>query len=394
MDRRGEAERALEVIGRIYDGALQPEAWSGIVRAIVEFVGGAKGLILTSTTRPDQGGFVFPYGLSESALQQWADRYIEHDLWTQAGVRKNVFREANVVLDEELVSEQEFLGSVLYQEFFRPLRVARLCAGIVFGQGTPGVPPTACSVYRDISDPRFGEEERDRMRLLIPHVSRAFGVLYRLRDADLKLAATRAALDRLGSGIVLLDPRGGVVHANRAARRALDEADGLALRAPRPGSSERRLSAEAPRVLADLEAAIADCLRPTALEAPHFSKTLSVPRSSGRADLVLQFAPLPPANPFGDDRGQARAIVFITERDSPIELDHALLARLYGLTPSEAALAERLAGGDPLAAAAASHGIAESTARSHLARIFEKTGTHRQAELVKLLVSLAATGTS
>jgi DNA-binding CsgD family transcriptional regulator len=60
------------------------------------------------------------------------------------------------------------------------------------------------------------------------------------------------------------------------------------------------------------------------------------------------------------------------------------------VTPAEGRLAERLAAGEPLAAAARSLGISATTAKSHLARLFEKTGTSRQADLVQLLVSLGS----
>ena len=61
----------------------------------------------------------------------------------------------------------------------------------------------------------------------------------------------------------------------------------------------------------------------------------------------------------------------------------------FGLTVAEAGLAAEIVKGDGREAAARRRGISVATARSQLASIFEKTGTHRQAELVHLLLELA-----
>jgi len=54
------------------------------------------------------------------------------------------------------------------------------------------------------------------------------------------------------------------------------------------------------------------------------------------------------------------------------------------LTPAEARLAAALATGATLEQIAAAHRVTEATLRSQLRSIFSKTGTSRQAELVRL----------
>jgi DNA-binding CsgD family transcriptional regulator len=62
-----------------------------------------------------------------------------------------------------------------------------------------------------------------------------------------------------------------------------------------------------------------------------------------------------------------------------------ILDASFGLTPAEARVALGIARGETLASVAEAHGIAVTTAKTHLQSIFIKTGTHRQAELVALL---------
>jgi DNA-binding CsgD family transcriptional regulator len=78
----------------------------------------------------------------------------------------------------------------------------------------------------------------------------------------------------------------------------------------------------------------------------------------------------------------------IVEASAPTPRDGAQRLRLtYGLTEAEARFAEEILKGDGKRAAAERCGISYSTARTHLSRIFDKTGVHRQAALVRLLKS-------
>ena len=63
-----------------------------------------------------------------------------------------------------------------------------------------------------------------------------------------------------------------------------------------------------------------------------------------------------------------------------------MLRALYGLTAAEAVLTRLLVQGLPLAEAAAQLGVRVQTVRTRLKTIFEKTDTHRQAELVRLVL--------
>jgi DNA-binding CsgD family transcriptional regulator len=65
-----------------------------------------------------------------------------------------------------------------------------------------------------------------------------------------------------------------------------------------------------------------------------------------------------------------------------------LLIELYGLTPKEAAIATKLSEGKTVEQAAAEMEITYQTARTHLRRIYLKTGTSRQSELMLLITRL------
>ena len=383
----------LRLVDRIYQGAVDPHAWPGIIRELTDSIRSPKGLLLTNFVSPEHGGLNISIGISQSSLEKWNAHYIPHDVWTQAALSKGLFKEGAVVLDGDLIPEHEFVRSKIYRELLEQEGVGRICAGLIFASQERGVHPTTFGTYRGISDPSFGEVERETMRLFVPHLSRALGVMYRLHDAELKLVATLDALDRLAAGVLLLDTKGAVQHVNREAKRLLDTDDGLALGRSVSVGGGYDLVAHNTAAHAALVRALASVVEQDVLHVSHFSTTVEVPRPSGRRPFILQFAPLPESNEFTREPGSASAIVFITEQDRAVPLDPVTLRRLFQLTEAEVRLAERLCSGDTLKSAAARLRIAESTAKSELASVFQKTGTHRQAELVRLLVSLGSSRT-
>ena len=96
-----------------------------------------------------------------------------------------------------------------------------------------------------------------------------------------------------------------------------------------------------------------------------------------------------PADAMGPHggRGTGRVIVLIGDPEARVESPPEVLARVYGLTPTEARLAHALASGDPLETYAERAGIALSTARWTLKQVQAKTGCRRQADLVRLVLT-------
>jgi DNA-binding CsgD family transcriptional regulator len=73
--------------------------------------------------------------------------------------------------------------------------------------------------------------------------------------------------------------------------------------------------------------------------------------------------------------------------DTPSALE--TLAKLYGLTGSEVRVLQGIVDIGGIPKVAKSLGISEGTTKTHLKGLFAKTGTHRQADLVKLVAGVA-----
>jgi DNA-binding CsgD family transcriptional regulator len=168
---------------------------------------------------------------------------------------------------------------------------------------------------------------------------------------------------------VLLDDRGRLTYANRSAAELLAIEPGLS--APgRVGGHDSRTEA----------------LQRTVPDAGGASLSLHRHPVDGRP-LQVMATGLSWTNPIGGEaRNFARALFIgdpkLSSGDPIQELGDA-----YGFTKGETRLAWLLAGGATLAEAASQLEITQNTARTVLKRILAKTGTNRQAALVRLLLS-------
>lgn len=110
-------------------------------------------------------------------------------------------------------------------------------------------------------------------------------------------------------------------------------------------------------------------------------------RREGKRPLVLKVLPVPPAarSPFLG----ARAVLVLNDLEGTAAVNPDMFGKVFELTPAQAKLAGKLATGSSMETAAAEMGVTAETARSHLKAIFNRTGTHRQGELVALLNRLS-----
>ncbi|BAW07137.1 helix-turn-helix transcriptional regulator [Nocardia seriolae] len=211
------------------------------------------------------------------------------------------------------------------------------------------------------------------LTLLLPHLDNTLGLAARLSDACLDRDVALSVLDRHRDGLALVSGCGRVEYANPAAYALLRERDGLRLDgAARLESDNRAVS----RRLCLLLAAAAQSTPANA------AGRLLVPRAAGRLPLTLSIQPLR-SDPRECPRRLALVVIVDPEGEEPGCRE--TLRELYGLTRAESQVAFEVLRGSGLSAVARELYISVNTARTHLRQVFAKTGTNRQAELVRLL---------
>ena len=116
---------------------------------------------------------------------------------------------------------------------------------------------------------------------------------------------------------------------------------------------------------------------------------MPLPARSG-PDHVAHVLPLTSATRRAGGRSYAAAAaVFVQKAAFDLRSPPEIVARRYGLTAGELRVLFALINVGSVAEVAPVLGITEGTVRNHLHRLFEKTGTQRQADLVKLIGGLA-----
>jgi DNA-binding CsgD family transcriptional regulator len=374
-----------DLVHGIYDAALHPERWPTVVQEIAGVFDAPRALMWTYFNKPANGGFSFSYNI-------WAAHGAEFDPWVSAAGAQGRLVEGVVSLDHELVSEEELLRTDFYRDVLEPMDIAKVCSGIVFDTTDSFKLPTAISIYRSLRDPAFSKEDAEVFGRLLVHLSRALGLMYNLRDREFRLAASLSALDRLASGVVLLDSHKRMAFGNKSALELLQRGDPIQLCSAQHSSTPLQLALHGRLRSFEgrFQMAIDAVLRGVASDAgEHFTQALVLPTDRGQPACVIHVAPLPNTHDFGGGV-PSRAIVFIYDVRAAASVAPEQLSSLFGLTPAEARAAIAVSRGGSMEEIAQRLSVSPNTLKTHLKAAYAKTGTHRQAELLKLLLALGS----
>lgn len=115
---------------------------------------------------------------------------------------------------------------------------------------------------------------------------------------------------------------------------------------------------------------------------------MAVRRHAALPSLALHAAPVGRSQEaFGP--GVVAALLLLVDPASRLQLDPRLVADTLGLTASECEVAMALAEGRSVRDVAMAGGRLENATRFHLKRIYRRLGIAGQADLVRLVLSLA-----
>ena len=223
------------------------------------------------------------------------------------------------------------------------------------------------------------DDVRRRLAMILPHIRRSLLIGEDIARSRAETAVLADTVDGLGAGLFVVDGTTRIVHTNAAARRLLAAEDVLS-------SHGGRLVACDPQANRSLRLAL------TATDGPvdvmPGPLPLIAPDGTRRIGHVRPLKPV--ARSYGNGPQEALAAVLVYKAGMECPRPPDIIARSYNLTPTElrVLLAIVEIGGAP--EVAAKLGIAPSTVRTHVGRLFEKTGTKRQAELVRLVAGFAS----
>ncbi|HYZ67138.1 MAG TPA: helix-turn-helix transcriptional regulator [Mycobacterium sp.] len=357
------------LVAAIYSSAVDPDHWVPALAEVCRAVDatGAGLLIGDRTTRRVLSANVPP------EARETYSAYYHHIDYVLAAVEIGAV--GLVRSGSELVALNA--GSEFDADWMRPYQMD----DGLFVRLTNGAMPT-CFI---VAGPKRSEpfETPERVKLvdaLVPHLQQALHTQRELSTLARRGSDLAEVLNAVRHGIITVKSDGWVIDLNTAAERVLRAEDGMQLRSARITATSMKANR---KLQCALDAALADDGSMV-----RGGRSFVCNRPSGKRPYVVHVLPLHRIG-AGEIASEARALVVIVDSENEPETAAALVRRLYGLTVAEAEVAVRLTGGTSLADIADGLSVSYQTVRTHLQHIFDKTDTHRQAELVRLLLTTA-----
>jgi DNA-binding CsgD family transcriptional regulator/PAS domain-containing protein len=367
-------ETLSELLAVLYSAPLQQQQWQSFLALLCRHTDARFAVLICADTR---------LGLSirskagspevERSIIVYNEQYGRSDPFRTAIIRTP---RTGVVQADELLPNEGLLRTDMYRDVLVPLG-ARYGTILFLTVGLRRM--EAISLWRNFDDGPMDEDGNRLLNLVFPHIQKALEIRQVLGVAQQRIAGGEAMVDASATPTFLLTWQGRVLHSNPAAESLLREADGLFLQDKFLAATERG-SREPLRNL----------LMNTRLPVPDASGTLTpavlaLDRSPNRRPLQLLASPLTQAH---RTKSRADLVLLVTDPDKPVNFPDDALRTLFGFTPAQVDVAVGLLMGYSLEEIASLRGVSVGTVRNQLKAMLSKTGTSRQSDLIRLLMTL------
>ncbi|VAW77554.1 hypothetical protein MNBD_GAMMA14-2137 [hydrothermal vent metagenome] len=368
-----------QLIDTIYTAATLPGARHAAVKGMRDYFR-AEAAGLYAVTVPDKA--VVPIdvqGLDESFINQYRAHYVHCNPWLDVPefMAPGCIR-TDMLLDHYYDHPGFYRKTAYYNEWLMP-------QGFCHSLSTTLKADNRCAIrfylYRGKRAGVFGNDEVDEFRNLSRHLARAAGIMQDLAGMESENGVMGRVLEDLHVGIAFIDRNGMLLQVNHTTDKLLATRDGLVKRAGRLHALQRnddRKFSQALQGAIAIHQGVSD-------QSP---ARLDICRAEGKRPLCVTFIPLN-RNPELTGIYDAAVAVLVTDPERQVSIDPEQLYKRYDFTHAEVLLAQCLVQGLTLREAAKLRGTGYETARWRLKIMFQKTGTHRQAELIRLLLSEA-----
>ncbi|MDA9520776.1 LuxR family transcriptional regulator [Bradyrhizobium sp. CCBAU 11434] len=369
-----EANRFSSLVGEIYDAAVDPAQRGAALEQVAGFVGGSAVTILSRDAARLSLEIHQHYGTDSRFRELYRDRFVELDPLLDRHLDLAVERTVGVA---DVMPYSDFVATSFYREWVEPQGAVDL-ATVTLERSTART--TILQVMRSRSRGNVDDAMRERMRLIAPHIQRSRVMSKQIRARSHTVADLAEVLDRLSTAICLFDAEGRVVHANAACRKMLADGGLLAI----VGDRVVARNTQADKIFRSMFDVAANSGTP-----PAERRRIEVMTSTDGQHYLAHAFPLTHERSL--QRDGVATVLFLQKAAMAARLATDAIAAAFRLTPSEIRVLTAIVeiGGVP--DVAAKLGIAETTVKTHLGRLFEKTGAGRQADLVKIAAGFAAT---
>jgi len=385
----------------LYEGATTPARFQAFLNELAQVVNAKGAVVREHTFRVDTTLQLQTWTFSETigypaeALSAYRQYFWKKDMYLQRCLER--FRGADCGVSQLLISESEMKSTEVYAGYLQPFDIGPMI-WVKLAERTGC--HASISMVRSNAAPYFDESELKLLTTLAPHLRQALRLSRSLHDLQSANAMLSHGLDEMEVAICMVRQDRTVLRLTRGADRLLAAKDGIC-------QKDGRLKVASDREQRSLDAVSAGACQTGAghgieqavrvrSQAAGKATICSWTAQAGGALLIARKPPLRPlqvvVSPFCPgsllNEPQATALIQFSDPYSVPRSRAAILRELYALTPAEARLADLLLQGLDVSQVAEQMRTTIATTRVQLKRVQAKTETHRQSELMRLMLSL------
>lgn len=363
-----EKTKVEQVVKLILDTAVDSRRWENALEEIRRYLDAEAVNLAEYDFEWNLGRIQHAVGYSQLQLQEYEEIYSSINIWLLH--KQGWYIEGKVGRGGDLLASDEMVKSSFYQKWLKPLNIFhRVCA--VVNQKDQRV--FYLEAVRSESQGAFSDRAIFFLRGLVPYLKWTT----RCNDLFWKLILTKDVLDQLSFMVIVVDKHTRPLFMNRVAYEILEENDGLYLSQDSLCVSELK---EANR----LKTLVKDTASST-----NSGRTGGVIKIQRRERPPLWMVISPLSRKLRKVIGQVDEVALVYGHAPGIfgVKQQSLLETFYGMTPAEQRVALLIMQGYKLGEAADRLAISGNTLRTHLKRIYVKTNTNRQSDLVRVLLT-------
>jgi DNA-binding CsgD family transcriptional regulator len=356
-----------ELVSTIYESSIAPPQWPMAMGQTERLIGAFTSHILLCRGGRAEVFATAAAHTNRSFAESYGQHYAKVDPMPAFVMSLPAGR---FVTDEDALPKRRFLNSEFYTDWVKP-------QGMYTCLYVNAYRREDCAAYlcltREEGRKPFLRKETSRLRQILPHLGRAAEIHFRLAEAARQSRLSRDVISLAAQEVIYVDVHCRTAFASPRAELRLRGADGLSENsAGLKASTEddtRRLRRQIAQGFAPLDGAGQSC-------------TLKLQRRNGKRPLSVTVIPAA-SNLNGSTE---HVILLVTDPDVPTPSCAQLLRQRYHLTAAEIRVTEMILAGHELKVAAALLDVSLGTVRNQLKSVFQKTDTHRQSALVRLLL--------
>lgn len=371
-----ETDKLNSIITMIYDAAIDSEQWIEVMQHLQEILSSIAIGQFTHSKITHEVTSYQAVGIEKKWLDLYKNKYAAVNPW----LNNKLISKPGVAFTDNTIEDlckgkNVFSQGIYYKNWMKPQGFNHKLCSIICN--TPES-ITLLSFFRNSKQKNYNELDYGIFYKLSPHLCRATKIINHFEEKDNKLIKLEGLIENIDCGIILIDENTRTLEANQKALKIIQETKGVRLSKNKITCQRKAENNILKQYLNELNSY--DSIKPVT------PKEFRLESRSGQTILSALIIQIHIKNDTSKHKPTV-AMIFKENNSKPKNINKIFLKVTYKLSPLEVRLTQELLSGNPLKRAASDMNISYETARWYIKKILKKTGTHRQSELIRCVLT-------